>query len=97
MLNECRAIAGAQQFRQQNRQDAEQAERGQPQIALAQPAATGVRSGNGENLQMASLSGATSRSSPPSTPTAANSGIDISSPLNIAGIEISTPASSPVT
>ena len=38
-----------------------------------------ARSGNGENLQMASLSGAMSRSKPPSTPTAANSEHGISS------------------
>ena len=47
------------------------------------------------NFQMNSLSGATSRSRPPSTPTAANSVMVISSPLSMAGMEISTPESEP--
>ncbi len=38
-----------------------------------------LKSGNGENFQMASLSGARSRNNPPLTPTAAYNVIDISS------------------
>ena len=56
-----------------------------------------LRSGNGENFQIASLSGATSRSRPPITPTAANRTIETVSCLNKAGIEIRMPAISPVT
>ena len=53
------------------------------------------RSKKGEKLQMSSVSEAQSRSRPPSTPTAASSGMLRYSWLIMAGIEISTPASSP--
>ena len=50
---------------------------------------------NGENRHTSSVLGARSRSSPPSTPTPANSAIDRYSRWTIAGIEIRTPEIEP--